>query len=126
MGHDQPVNPRRTLPSNSLPLMLEFYHQNKISLEKIVEKMCHSPAECFRVKQRGFIKEGYFADLVLVDLNSPWSVDKSNILYKCNWSPFEGMTFNSKITHTFVNGNLVYHNDKFDESQKGKRLLFEC
>lgn len=113
------------LVQHSLPLMLEFYHQKKISLERIVEKMCHAPAECFKVKERGFIKEGYFADLVIVDLNSPWITDKSNILYKCKWSPFEGMTFNSKITHTFVNGNLVYNNGVFDEPNKGKRLLFD-
>lgn len=113
------------LVQHSLVTMLELYHRKKISLEKVVEKMCHAPADCFRVKNRGYIKKGYAADLVLADLNSPWTVDKSNILYKCGWSPFEGETFHSKITHTFVNGNLVYDNGRFDETIKGQRLLFE-
>ena len=113
------------LVQHSLPLMLEFYHQKKITLEKIAEKMCHAPAECFKVKERGFIKEGFFADFVIIDLNSSWKTDKSNVLYKCKWSPFEGMTFKSKITHTFVNGNLVYNNGVFDESKMGERLLFD-
>ncbi len=113
------------LVQHSLPAMLEFYHNGKISLEKIIEKMAHAPAICFEIEKRGFIKEGYWADLVLVDLNSKTKVGKSNILYKCGWSPFEGHTFNSAITHTFVNGNLVYNNGFFDESVKGQRLLFE-
>ena len=87
--------------------------------------MCQNPAICFKVENRGFIREGYFADLVLVDLNKPWQVNKDNILYKCGWSPFEGETFNAKITHTFVNGHLVYKNGFFDESQKGMRLTFD-
>ena len=86
--------------------------------------MCHNPAICFKVKNRGFIREGYFADLVLVDLNKPWKVNKDNILYKCRWSPFEGETFNAQITHTFVNGHLVYETGFFDENQKGMRLTF--
>ncbi len=86
--------------------------------------MCHNPARLFRIDKRGYIRKGYHADLVLVDLNSPWKVDKSNILYKCGWSPFEGHTFLSKITHTFVNGNLVYNNGTFDESSRGERLTF--
>ncbi|WP_417885288.1 dihydroorotase [Zunongwangia sp.] len=100
------------LVQHALPAMLQFYHQNKISLEKIVEKMSHNPAKLFNIKDRGFIREGYKADLVLVDLNSPWQVKSDNILYKCGWSPFEGFTFKSRITHTFVNGNLVYKNFK--------------
>lgn len=113
------------LVQHSLPAMLDFYHQGKITLEKIIEKMAHAPAICFAVEKRGFIREGYWADLVLVDLNSKTKVEKPNILYKCGWSPFEGHTFNSAITHTFVNGNLVYNNGSFDESVKGRRLLFE-
>jgi len=109
---------------HSLVAMLEFHHADKISLETIVEKMCHAPAVCFHIENRGYIREGYFADLTIVDLNSPWTVDKSNILYKCNWAPMDGETFHSKVTHTIVNGNLVYNNGKFDESVKGMRLTF--
>lgn len=112
------------LVQHSLPAMLDFQHHYKITLEKIVEMMCHNPARLFRIDKRGYIRKGYHADLVLVDLNSPWKVDKSNILYKCGWSPFEGHTFLSKITHTFVNGNLVYNNGTFDESSRGERLTF--
>ncbi len=112
------------LVQHSLVAMLELYHQKKITLEKIVEKMAHAVADCFRIEKRGYIREGYAADLVLVDLNNNWTVDKSNILYKCEWSPFEGVTFHSKIVQTFVNGNLVYDNGVFDESKKGERLLF--
>jgi dihydroorotase len=112
------------LVQHSLVALLEFYKLEKISLEKIVEKACHNPAILFRIKERGFIREGYFADLVLVDLNSSWTVEKENILYKCKWSPFEGETFSSKVTHTFVNGNLVYNNGKFNENIKGERLKF--
>lgn len=113
------------LIQHSLVAMLELYHQGKITLEKIAEKMAHAVADCFQIEKRGYIREGYFADLVLVDLKTSWMVDESNILYKCGWSPFEGLTFHSKITHTFVNGNLVYTNGKFDERKKGQRLLFE-
>jgi dihydroorotase len=113
------------LVQHSLPAMLDFYHQGKISLERIVDKMCHAPAKCFKVEKRGFLREGYFADLVIVDVNASTKVEKSNILYKCGWSPFEGHTFKSKITHTFVNGNLVYNNGEFYETEKGRRLLFE-
>ncbi|MDP1747681.1 MAG: dihydroorotase [Bacteroidota bacterium] len=113
------------LIQHSLIAMLEFYHQGKITLEKIAEKMAHAVADCFQIEKRGYIREGYFADLVLVDLKASWIVDESNILYKCGWSPFDGLTFHSKITHTFVNGNLVYDNGKFDERKKGQRLLFE-
>jgi len=113
------------LVQHALPAMLELYHQKKISLQKIIEKMCHNPAICFNVEKRGFIKEGYYADLILVNLNSPWKVNKENLLYKCNWSPFEGDIFKSKITHTIVNGNIVYDNGVFYEENKGMRLTFE-
>ncbi len=110
---------------HSLQAMLEFSHQHKISVEKVVEKMCHHPATLFRVKKRGFIREGYYADLVLVDKDATETVSKANILYKCGWSPMEGVTFHSKIVSTFVNGHRVYNQGVFDESVKGKRLLFE-
>ncbi len=110
---------------HSLLAMLDFYHEGKISLEKIVEKMCHAPSVCYRIKKRGFVREGYWADLTLVDLNASQEVNKANILYKCAWSPFEGHTFKSKISHTFVNGNLVYDNGEFNELVKGQRILFE-
>ncbi len=113
------------LVQHALPAMLEFVKNGKISLEKVVEKMCHNPAICFRVEERGYIREGYFADLVLVDLNNPWEVNKENILYKCGWSPFEGEIFNSKITHTLVNGHIAYKHGKFDESKNGMRITFD-
>lgn len=113
------------LVQHALPAILEFYHQGKISLEKIVQKMCHNPAILFDVEKRGYIREGYKADLVLVDLNDPWTVNKENILYKCGWSPFEGTTFKSKITHTFVNGKLVYDNFKVHDGLYGERLTFD-
>ena len=87
--------------------------------------MCHNPAICFSIEKRGFIKEGYYADLVLLDLNKSWQVSKDNILYKCKWSPFEGKIFNSKVTHTIVNGNIVYENGIFNENKKGMRLMFD-
>lgn len=113
------------LVQHALPAMLEFYKQGKISLEKIAEKMSHAVADCFQIENRGYIREGYFADLVLVDLEKPWTVAKENILYKCGWSIFEGQQFSSGITHTFVNGHLAYQNGKFDESIKGKRMTFD-
>ena len=109
---------------HSLNVMFELYKQGLIPLEKIAEKMCHNVAKLYRIEKRGFIREGYFADLVLVDLNSSWTVNKENILYKCGWSPLEGQTFHSKITHTFVNGNLVYENEGFYEFIPGQRLKF--
>ena len=112
------------LVQHPLLLMLHYYKQGKISLEKIVEKMSHAPAECFQIKDRGYIREGYFADLVLVDMNQSSTVTKENILYKCGWSPLEGFTFPATITHTFVNGRIVYGNGVWDESIKGKRLKF--
>jgi dihydroorotase len=113
------------LVQHALPAMLEFYHQDKITLPKIVEKMCHNPAILFQIEKRGYIKEGYKADLVLVDLNAPWTVQKDNILYKCGWSPFEKTTFKSRITHTFVNGKLVYKNFKVLEVKNAERLMFD-
>jgi len=113
------------LVQHALPAMLSFANQGKISLEQVVEKMCHNPAICFQVENRGFIRESYFADLVLVDLNNPWEVTKENILYKCGWSPFEGEAFNVQITHTFVNGHIAYEYGNFNETQRGMRLTFD-
>ena len=113
------------LVQHSISLMLYYYRQGKISLEKIAEKMSHAVADCFQIKERGYIREGYHADLVIVDLNQPATVSKQNILYKCAWSPLEGFTFPATITHTFINGNLVYGNGEWNESQKGQRLKFE-
>ena len=113
------------LVQHSLNVMLEYYRNGKISLEKIVEKMCHNPAILFEIEKRGFIKEGYKADLVLVDLNKEYTVSKENILYKCGWSPLENEIFHSEITHTFINGNLAYENGRFSDEKFGERLLFE-
>lgn len=113
------------LVQHSLLLMLQYYKQKKISLEKIVQKMCHAVADCFGIKDRGYIREGYYADLVIADINEPTTVSKQNILYKCGWSPFEGTEFPAAVTHTFVNGNLVYGNGTWNESVMGKRLLFD-
>ncbi len=113
------------LVQHALPAMLENYHNGKISLEKMVEKMCHNPAKLFQLKKRGFLREGYFADLVAADLNNPWKVAKENIVYKCGWSPFEGETFRSKITHTFVNGHLAYEQGSFSELKNAQRLTFD-
>lgn len=113
------------LVQHALPAMLEFHQKGSISLERVVKKMAHDPAICFEIEDRGFIREGFWADLVLVDLNKPWQVSKENILYKCGWSPFEGTTFNSQITHTIVSGNLVYENGELIEGQTGKRLTFK-
>jgi len=112
------------LIQHTLNALLEFYFEGKISLEKIVEKMCHAPAQCFQLKDRGYIREGYAADLVLVDLNKPYTVSKENILYKCGWSAFENYRFRSSVTHTVVSGHLAYVEGKFDESKKGERLTF--
>lgn len=107
---------------HALNMMLDFYNQGLISLEKIAEKMCHNPAILYSIEKRGFIREGYFADLTMVDLNSSWTVSKENILYKCGWSPLEGTRFQSKVIYTFVNGNIVYENGIFNEKTKGKAL----
>ena len=113
------------LVQHALVAMLEAHHKGKISIEKIVEKMCHNPAILFQIEKRGFIKEGYFADLVVVDINNPWTVKKENILYLCGWSPFDGFSFKSRISHTFVNGSLVYKNFKFLDVKAAKRLTFD-
>ncbi len=113
------------LVQHALVAMLEHYHNGKISLERIVEKMSHAVAELFEIEDRGYIAAGQFADLVVVDLDNPWIVEKDNILYKCGWSPFEGYTFKSKVMQTFVNGHLVYNMGEIDEDYRGKRLTFE-
>src|SRR5690554_3910348 len=113
------------LVQHALQALLYFYHQGKMSLEQIVQKTAHNTALCFQVERRGFIREGYWADLVLVDLNKPYEVKKSNILSKCQWSPFEGHNFHSSITHTIVSGNLVYENGEIIEGVSGRRLLFD-
>jgi dihydroorotase len=113
------------LIQHSLVAMLEMCHQGKLSLEKVVQKMAHNPATLFQVAERGFIREGYFADLVLVDLDRPWQVSSGNILSKCGWSPFEGQMFRSAVTHTWVSGHLAYRDGVFDDSRKGHRLLFD-
>lgn len=112
------------LIQHSVVAMLEFFHRGEISIENIVKKLCHNPAILFRVRERGFIREGYYADLTLVDPNDPWQVSQNNILSKCGWSPFEGQTFKSKITHTIVSGHLAYENGILNENRLGKRLLF--
>ncbi|MFI5149044.1 MAG: dihydroorotase [Bacteroidia bacterium] len=113
------------LIQHSLVAMLELAFQGKISLEKIAEKMSHAVADCFRIEKRGYIREGYYADLVLVDLHAPWTVRMDNLYYKCGWSPFEGQTFQASVTHTFVNGSVAYSEGRFDENVRGRRLLFE-
>ncbi|SNR14053.1 dihydroorotase [Tenacibaculum jejuense] len=113
------------LVQHAVVALFEKVKEGVISIEKVVEKMCHNPAILFQVEKRGYIKEGYYADIVLVDPNDPWEVSRDNVLYKCGWSPFEGVTLSSKITHTFINGNLMYDNGVFNEEIKGKRLLFE-
>ncbi len=113
------------LVQHALVAMLEMHKKGRISLENLVHKMCHAPAELFQVGKRGFIREGYFADLVLVDLNQPWTVSPNNILSKCKWSPFEGHTFEAKVDYTFVNGAIAYHNDAVNDSIRGQRITFD-
>ena len=128
---EEKSNPYTTCPSggpivqHALVAIMEAYNKGKISMEKIVEKMCHNPAKIFKIENRGFIKEGYFADLVLVNPHMPWSVKKENIIAKCGWSPFEGVSFKSRVTHTFVNGKLVYANGKVKDIIAGERLTFD-
>ena len=112
------------LVQHAVIALLEKVKEGVIPIEKLVEKMSHNPAKLFQIEKRGFIKEGYFADLVLIDTNKPQTVSKDNILYKSGWSPFEGITFSSTITHTFVNRNLMYNNGKFNDKIKGKRITF--
>jgi dihydroorotase len=113
------------LIQHSLVAMLEFYHRGKLKLDWIAQKMAHNPATLFRIEKRGYIREGYYADLALVDLHSAWQVEPANILAKCGWSPFEGETFKSKVTHTFVSGHLAYAKGQLDEAQRGMRLMFK-
>ncbi len=112
------------LVQHALVALLELYHERKISLEEIVQKTSHNVATLFEIEKRGYIRPSYHADLVLVDLEDPWEVEKDNILYKCGWSPFEGQRFRSKVTHTIVSGHLVYDNGAFDEQRMGSRLKF--
>jgi dihydroorotase len=112
------------LVQHAVPAVLEKVKEGVLPIEKAVEKMSHNPAKIFKIEKRGFIKEGFYADLVLVDAEKKWTVDKENVLYKCGWSPFEGVEFSNQITHTFVNGNLMYNEGVFNEEIKGKRLLF--
>jgi dihydroorotase len=113
------------LVQHALPALFDMYFAGKLTLEKIAEKTSHRVAQLFQIEKRGFIHKGYYADLVLIDPNSPWKVESGNILYKCQWSPFEGHTFKAKVKHTFVNGKHVFNDGKIDESQKGMRLMFE-
>lgn len=113
------------LVQHALPAMLEKYHDGTISLEKMVEKMCHNPSKLFDIEKRGFIREGYFADLVIVDLNDPWKADANNNHYKCGWSPFDGYSFTSRILQTFVNGHLAYDNGNFSPERRAQRLTFD-
>ena len=128
---EEKCNPYLTCPSggplvqHAVVALFEAHHQGKISIEKIVEKMCHNPAKIFKIEKRGYIREGYYADLAIVNAHLPWNVKKENILYKCGWSPFEGYNFKSRVTHTFVNGKLVYQNGKVKDLKVGQRLLFE-
>jgi dihydroorotase len=113
------------LVQHSLVAMLELWHKKIFSLEMIVEKMCHNPAIIFNIRRRGFIREGYKADLCLVDPQNPWTVSSENILYKCGWSPLEGITFSSKVIMTIVNGTVVYDNGILNEDYRGQKLLFD-
>lgn len=113
------------LVQHALVAMMEFVTDETITMEKLVEKMCHNPATLFRIKERGFIREGYHADLVLVEASRPWTVSEENVLSKCGWSPFEGSTFKARVSHTIVNGNVVYKNGQFDDSIMGERLTFD-
>ena len=113
------------LVQHSLSLMLHYVKEGKITLEKVVEKMSHAVVKCFQIKERGYIREGYYADLVLIDMKKPYTVTKENILYKCGWSPLEDFAFPSSVTNTFVNGNMVYGNNAFDESHMGMRMKFD-
>ena len=112
------------LVQHALPAMLEKHLEGKISLETMVQKMCHNPAILFQVEKRGYVREGFYADLAIVNLNSPWKVTKDNIAYKCGWSPFENQTFKASVTHTFINGHLAYENGIFSEKRNAKRLTF--
>lgn len=128
---DEKQNPYTKAPSggplvqHSVVAMLDFYHEGRISLERIAEKMSHAPAECFQIAERGFIREGYYADLVIANLNDPWTVSKDNIRYKCGWSPFEGHQFKSSIDKVFVSGHLAYADGQLHEDVLGERIYFD-
>jgi dihydroorotase len=128
---EEKMHPYQKAPSgvplvqHSLLLMLEYVQKGRISIEKVVEKMCHAPAQCFQIAKRGYIREGYHADLVLVDMNDGTGVSKSNILYKCEWSPFEGHTFPAQIKKTFINGEIAYDNGQIIDTVRGQRLAFD-
>ncbi len=128
---EEKQNPYLSAPSgvplvqHALHMMVELHHQGKISIEKIVEKMCHAPAECFKMVDRGYLDEGAFADLVILDINDTTTVTKENLQYKCGWSPYEGKTFESKVCQTIVNGHVVYDNGTFSNQHIGQRLLFD-
>ncbi len=109
---------------HALVALLELYHQNVFSLEKIVEKACHNPALRYKINKRGFLREGYFADLTLVNLDAAWKVEKDNILYKCGWSPFENTEFKSRVEHVFINGNHAYNKGIFSDIKETSRLDF--
>jgi dihydroorotase len=127
---EEKSNPYTSCPSggplvqHALPAMLQFVHDEKITIEKVVEKMCHNPALLFDIEKRGYIREGYKADLVVVDTNNPWTVTKENVLAKCGWSPFEGVTFKSRVMQTFVNGELAYKNFKVSKNKNAQELSF--
>jgi len=112
------------LVQHSLNVMLSFYHEGRISLERMVEKMCHAPATLFRVEERGFLDEGYWADMALVDIDQEWTVQPDNVFYKCGWSPFMGKTFRGKVLSTVVSGHLAWHEGRFLEGKMGERLVF--
>ncbi|MFD0798940.1 dihydroorotase [Maribacter chungangensis] len=112
------------LVQHALPAMLEKHIEGRISLQTMVQKMCHNPAILFQIEKRGYVREGFYADLAIIDLNSPWQVTRENIAYKCGWSPFEGQMFKASVTHTFVNGHLAYENGVFSEERNAKRLTF--
>ncbi len=128
---DEKQNPYTSCPSggplvqHSLVSMLDAYHNEKITLEKIVQKMCHNPSILFDIDKRGFIREGFYADLVIFDIKNPWKVSKDNLLYKCNWSPFENKSFSSRVLYTLVNGNIVFSNGKIIESAMGMKINFD-
>ena len=128
---DEKQNPYTSCPSggplvqHSLVSMLDGYHNEKITLEKIVQKMCHNPAILFDIDKRGFIREGFYADLVIFDIKNPWKVSKDNLMYKCNWSPFENKSFRSRVLYTLVNGNIVFSNGKIIESAMGMKINFD-
>ena len=128
---DEKQNPYTSCPSggplvqHSLVSMLDGYHNEKITLENIVQKMCHNPAILFDIDKRGFIREGFYADLVIFDIKNPWKVSKDNLMYKCNWSPFENKSFKSRVLHTLVNGNIVFSNGKIIESAMGMKINFD-